>query len=216
MCVCAAVVTTKTSPTHHLLPPNMQVYPMMRSYAPAERSICPVEREAYLAKLQELQQYVPSLVRALSQLSRGRMDERGRESFRKLQFILRVLQDKTTRSEGGGTFMAHFSHFFFVPLHRVSLSSLMTYEFAIKKICASRLAQTERASKRTLDLEVCRCYTSAFRPRTMHTHTHIAPRLIASFRTEHCRMPNMFDWRPRLGQRPVGPRATLVPRAQTL
>lgn len=118
--------------------------------------------------------------------------------------------------KGGDIHGTLFTLFFFVPLHRVSLSSLMTYEFAIKKICASRLAQTERASKRTLDLEVCGCYTSAFRPRTMHTHTHIALRLITSFRTEHCRMPNMFDWRPRLGQRPVGPRATLVPRAQTL
>lgn len=87
--------------------------------------------EAYLAKLQELQQYVPSLVRALNQLSRGRMEDRGRESVRKLQFILHVLQDKTTS---------------------VSMSSLMTYEFTIKKICALPVAvQTRGPTKRVLE-----------------------------------------------------------------
>lgn len=74
-----------------------QVHPLYNHPPPAERLISSVEMEAYLAKLQELQQYVPSLVRALNQLSRGRMEDRGRESVRKLQFILHVLQDKTTR-----------------------------------------------------------------------------------------------------------------------
>lgn len=58
------------------------------------------------------------------------MDEKGRDSFRKLQFFLRVIQDKTTR---------------------VSLSSLMTYEFAIKRICGSHIAMAEGTSKRTLE-----------------------------------------------------------------
>lgn len=93
-CVCC--VATIISPCHRP-PPSpgriTQVHPLCNRPPAAS----PVEKEAYLAKLQELQQYVPSLLRALNQLSRGRMEDRGRESVRKLRFVLRVLQDKTTR-----------------------------------------------------------------------------------------------------------------------
>ena len=42
-------------------------------------------------------------------------------------------------------------HIFFCS---VSLSSLMTYEFTIKKICALHIAQTRGATKRVLEQEV--------------------------------------------------------------
>ena len=48
---------------------------------------------------------------------------------------------------------------------RVSLSSLMTYEFAIKKVCASRIAQTDGPHKRALEV----CVVFAFKLRSMHT-----------------------------------------------